>query len=90
MKGIMSELQKLKSTLDAIAVSAKQTGGSLGQFKSKFSGQVGQVQGAIGGSAQRKDQEVIQALQAASKQVDAAVAALEQAAKIATGYGKSL
>ena len=86
----MSELQKLKTTLDGIAASAKQTGGTLGQFKSKFAVQVGQVQSAIGGSAQRKDQEAIQALQAASKQVDAAVAALEHAAKVATGYGKSL
>ena len=86
----MSDLQKLKTSLDAIAASAKQTGGSLGQFKTKFSAQVGQVQSAIGGSSQRKDQEVIQALQAASKQVDAAVSALEQAAKVAAGYGKSL
>ncbi len=86
----MSELQKLKGTIESIASSAKQTGGNLGQFKSKFSAQVGQVQSAIGGSSQRKDQEVMQALQAASKQVDAAVAALEQAAKIASGYGKSL
>jgi ElaB/YqjD/DUF883 family membrane-anchored ribosome-binding protein len=86
----MSELQKLKSTIESLAASAKQTGAGLGQFKSKFSGQVGQVQAAIGGSAQRKDQEVIQALQAASKQVDAAVSALEQAAKVASGYGKSL
>jgi Sec-independent protein translocase protein TatA len=86
----LSELQKLKATLDGIASSAKQTGSSLGQFKSKFSGQMSQVQGAIGGSAQRKDQEVTQALQAASKQVDAAIAALEQAAKVAAGYGKSL
>ncbi|WP_006245066.1 hypothetical protein [Mycolicibacterium tusciae] len=86
----MSELQKLKGTLEQIASSAKQTGGSLGQFKSKFSSQQGQVRQAIGGSAQRKDQEVLQSLDAAAKQVDAAVRALENAAKVATNYGRSL
>lgn len=86
----MSELQKLKQNIQSLASSAKQTGAGLGQFKSKFSSQVNQVQAAIGGSAQRKDQEVVQALQAASKQVDAAVAALEQAAKVASAYGASL
>lgn len=86
----MSELQKLKGTLEQIASSAKQTGGNLGGFKSKFSGHMGQVRAAIGGSAQRKDQEVLQSLDAAAKQVDAAVRALENAAKVASNYGRSL
>lgn len=86
----MSELQKLKGTIESIASSAKRTGSNLGQFKSTFSAQVSQVQAAIGGSSQRKDQEVVQSLNAAQKQVDAAVAALDQAAKIASAYGKSL
>ncbi|MBS1696413.1 MAG: hypothetical protein JST91_29860 [Actinobacteria bacterium] len=86
----MSELQKLKGTLEQIASSAKQTGGNLGQFKAKFSSHQGQVQQAIGGSSQRKDQEVLQSLNAAAKQVDAAVRALENAAKIASNYGRSL
>lgn len=86
----MSELNKLKGTIDSIAQSAKQTGGSLGQFRSKFSQHVSSVQSAIGGSAQRKDQEVISVLQDAQKKVDAAAQALENAAKIASGYGKSL
>ena len=86
----MSELQKLKGTIDSLAGAAKQTGGSLGQFKSKFSTQMGQVRGAIGGSSRRKDQEVINALEAANKQVTLAIAALENAAKIASNYGKSL
>lgn len=86
----MSELQKLKGTLEQISRAAKQTGGNLGQFRSKFNQQQGQVRAAIGGSAQRKDQEVMHALDAASKQVDAAVRALEQAAKVASNYGRSL
>ncbi|MET0932013.1 MAG: hypothetical protein ABWX74_21030 [Aeromicrobium sp.] len=86
----MSDLNRLKGTIDSIASSAKQTGGSLGQFKSKFGQHVTQVQSAIGGSAQRKDQEVISVLQDAQKKVEAAAQALENAAKIASGYGKSL
>ncbi|WLP92147.1 hypothetical protein [Gordonia sp. NB41Y] len=86
----MSELQKLKATIDGLANGAKQTGGSLGQFRSKFTSQMSQVRAAIGGSAQRKDQEVINALEAANKQVATAIAALENAAKVASNYGKSL
>lgn len=86
----MSDLQKLKGTIDTIAQGAKQTGGNLGQFRSKFGQHVSQIQSTIGGSSQRKDQEVISVLQDAQKKVDAAVQALENAAKIASGYGKSL
>ena len=86
----MSELSQLKGTINSIAQSAKQTGGSLGQFKSKFSQHVNSVQSAIGGSAQRKDKEVIGALQDAQKKVEAAAQALDKAAKIAASYGQSL
>ncbi|MFT4298201.1 MAG: hypothetical protein QM597_00970 [Aeromicrobium sp.] len=86
----MSELKNLKGSIDSIARSAKQTGGSLGQFRSTFSQQVSQVQSSIGGSSQRKDQEVISALQDAQKKVEAAAQALDNAARIASAYGKSL
>lgn len=86
----VSELNKLKGTVESIAQSAKQTGGSLGQFRSRFSQHVSSVQGAIGGSSQRKDQEVIAVLQDAQKKVEAAAQALENAAKIASGYARSL
>jgi len=86
----MSELSKLKGTVEGIARDAKQTGASLGQFRSKFSQHVSSVQSAIGGSAQRKDQEVVAVLQDAQKKVEAAAHALENAARIASGYGKSL
>lgn len=86
----MSDIQKVKQAMESIASGTKQTGSSLSAFKSKFSNQMSQVTASIGGSAQRKDKEVVQALQAASKQVDAAIQALDQAAKLASGYGKSL
>jgi len=44
----------------------------------------------MGGSAQGADKQLIEALQAAQRQVDAAVSALEQAAKAAQSYGQSL
>lgn len=86
----MSEIQKLKQTLEGIASTAKQTGGNLNGFKSKFSAQIGTVQSVLSGSSQRADKEVVQALQTASKQVEAAIGALEQAAKVAAAYGRSL
>jgi len=86
----MSTLSTLKSTIDQIAASTKSTAGSLEQFKSKFSQQVSQVQAAIGGSAQGADKKFVASLQGAQKQVDAAVAALQGAAKAAEAYGRSL
>ncbi|MCP3877301.1 MAG: hypothetical protein GY701_02740 [Sulfitobacter sp.] len=86
----MSQLQQLKSQLNGIASDAKTTAGGLSGFKSKFSSAVGQVQSTIGGSAQRTDQQIIQTLRAAEKQVEAAVAALQQAASAAQGYASSL
>lgn len=86
----MSQLQQLKGTIDSIAQGAKQTGGNLAQFKQTFSKHVSEVQGAIGGSSQRKDQEVISSLQDAQSKVEAAAQALESAAKTASSYGQSL
>ncbi len=86
----MSQLQQLKFQLSGIASDAKSTAGGLSSFKSKFSTAVSQVNAAIGGSAQRTDQEIISTLNAAEKQVEAAVHALQQAASTATSYAASL
>lgn len=86
----MSELMKLKSTINSIAGSAKQTAGNLGSFNATFSKQRQSVEAAIKGSSQRKDQEVLNALSQADKQVKAATAALQNAAQIASRYGASL
>jgi hypothetical protein len=86
----MSQLQQLKAQLNAIGGDARSTAGGLASFKSKFSAAVGQVSATIGGSAQRTDQEIIQTLQAAERQVDSAVQALQQAATTATRYAASL
>jgi hypothetical protein len=86
----VSDLQKLKGQLGSISSDAKSTAGGLASFKTKFSRAVGQVQAAIGGSAQRTDQEIVQTLQSAEKQVEEAVQALQQAASTANGYAEKL
>jgi hypothetical protein len=86
----MSQLGQLKQQVGSIGNDAKSTAQGLSGFKSKFSQSVGQVNAAIGGSAQQVDQKMIQTLQAAEKQVDAAIAALQQAAATANQYAASL
>ncbi|MGY1846791.1 hypothetical protein [Blastococcus sp. SYSU DS1021] len=86
----MSQLGQLKQQINSIGNDAKTTAQGLGGFKSKFSQSVSQVSATIGGSSQRVDQQMIQTLQAAEKQVDAAIAALQQAAQSANSYASSL
>lgn len=86
----MSQLGQIKGQIESIAQQAKTTGGQLSAFKSKFSQSASQVQSTIGGSAQSKDKEVVQAIQDAQAKVNAAVDALNQAARVATAYGQSL
>ena len=86
----MSQLQQLKQTISGLADGAKKTGSNLAGFDKTFSQHTQAVQQAIGGSSQRKDQEVVSALQEASKAVKQAVGALQNAAKIASSYGQSL
>ena len=86
----MSQLSQLKQQIDSIGNDAKSTAQGLSGFKSKFSQAVGQVSATIGGSAQQVDRRMIQTLQSAEKQVDAAIAALQQAASAASSYATSL
>lgn len=85
-----SQLGQLKSRVDALASQTNKTATSLGGFEQTFRKQVGEVQQAIGGSAQRKDQEVVDSLTNASRKVQEAVAALQQAARVSTSYAASL
>lgn len=85
-----SQLGNLKRTIDELSKDAQRTGNNLSTFKNTFNKSIGTVSSTIGGSAQRKDQEVIASFQEAAKAVEQAVAALEQAAKIGSQYGQSL
>jgi hypothetical protein len=86
----MSQLSVLKQQIASIGNDAKTTAQGLQGFKGKFSQAVSQVQATIGGSAQQVDQQMISTLQAAEKQVDAAIGALQQAAQAANKYSSSL
>ena len=86
----MSQLSQLKGQIEAVAQQAKSTGDQLSSFSSKFSQASAQVQATIGGSAQGKDREVVQAIQDAQHKVNAAAEALNQASKVASTYGQSL
>lgn len=86
----MSQLAQLKQQIGALSNDAKSTAQGLRSFKGKFSRSVGEVSAVIGGSAQQVDKRMIQTLQAAEKQVDEAIAALEQAAAVARSYAASL
>lgn len=86
----MSQLSQLKGQIESIVQQAKSVAGQLGAFRSRFAQTATEVQSAIGGSSQNKDKEVVQAIQEAQGKVDAAVEALNQAARIASTYGQSL
>lgn len=79
----MSQLGQVKAQVLHIAGDAKSTAGGLSAFKSKFSQAVGQVNATIGGTATGVDKQMIATLQAAEKQLEATVAALQQAAQAA-------
>jgi hypothetical protein len=86
----MSQLSTVKQQLTSVGNDAKTTASGLAGFKSKFSQAVSQVEATIGGTAQGVDKEMIQTLQAAEKQVDAAIAALQQASQAAARFAASL
>lgn len=83
----MSQLGTVKQQLTSITADAKSIAAGT---KSKFSQAVNQVQATIGGTASGTDRDLIQALQAAEKQLDAAVAALLQASQSASKFAASL
>lgn len=86
----MSQLGNLKAQIDALADQSNRMAASLNAFRSQFSGTVNQVQATIGGSAQGKDRALVDQVLAAQRQVDSAVAALQQAAASARSYSSSL
>lgn len=86
----MSQLGSVKQQLTSISTDAKSTASGLTGFKSKFSQAINQVSSTIGGTASGADKEMIQTLQAAEKQLDAAISALQQASQSASKFAASL
>ncbi|WP_242086741.1 hypothetical protein [Microbacterium lacticum] len=86
----MSQLSQLKEAVTNVAKSSRTSGGELQRFIQEFNKQISEVQAQIGGSAQRADQQVIQALQGASNAVQQAIGALENSASVASQYANGL
>ncbi|WP_130013917.1 hypothetical protein [Serinicoccus sediminis] len=86
----MSQLTQVKQQLSSISNDAKTTAAGLQGFRGKFSQAISQVQATIGGTAQGVDRDMIQTLQAAEKQVESAIVALQQASKSANDFAASL
>lgn len=85
-----SQLGQLKSQIDEISRQVTQTAGHIAAFQRTFGTQIGSVTQTIGGSAQRKDQEVINSLQEASVKVQRAVEALQLAGRVSANYSSGL
>jgi hypothetical protein len=86
----MSSLENLRAQIDALALQSERMAANLEAFRSPFANAVAEVQSTIGGSAQRKDRELIERVSAAQRDVQTASAALQQAARTARDYGASL
>lgn len=81
---------KLKQVVNDFAQQANKSSSGLAQLERQFSKQLGDVKAVIGGSSQRKDAEVMGALQEASKAVRTAAESLQRASRIASQYSQSL
>ena len=86
----MSDLKQLKGRLDQIGGEARTTAGNLSTFHGRFKRQVSEIQQAIAGTATKTDQNMIETLNQADRQVAAAIAALQQVAGTASRFGASL
>ncbi|MGH3117768.1 MAG: hypothetical protein ACRDQ2_11800 [Gaiellales bacterium] len=82
----MSDVQRLKEQLHQLAGEAKQAAGGLSGFRSGFVQHIAQVQGLISGTSTGVDRDIAEVLDAASKAVEQAVAALQAAADGCNGY----
>jgi hypothetical protein len=85
-----SQLMALRQQVSALSGDAESMAGALAMLKSRFGSTAAQVLGAIGGSSQQTDRTIVAALQAAEKELDTAIAALQYAAGEGKRYAGSL
>jgi hypothetical protein len=85
-----SQLEQLKGHVQSVASKATGASESLANFRRDFSKQKETVSATLGGSSQRKEQEVIASITAADKAVTEAVQALQIAAKTCRDYAASV
>lgn len=86
----MSKVTELKGMVNAIGQQAKTISGGLTGFKGKFDRSIGDVTATMQGASSGTDRQVIETLQNAQKQVDAAIQALQQAARTCSQYAASI
>jgi ABC-type transporter Mla subunit MlaD len=85
-----SQLEQLKSSLNAFAQSTERTGQSLASQGKDFQKSSQQISALIGGSATSKDREVMAAVAEAQKAVQQASNALAKAARTAKDYASGI
>ncbi|MFG1928562.1 hypothetical protein [Cryptosporangium sp. NPDC048952] len=85
-----SSLVQLRQRLSALSDRSTRTAQQLLAMKQSFSDVIPAVQGAIGGSARRTDQNMVAALQAAEKRLEEASAALQHAANEGKKFANTL
>ncbi|GAA0237238.1 MULTISPECIES: hypothetical protein [Cryptosporangium] len=85
-----SNLVQLRQRLSGLSDKATRTAQQLLAMKQNFSDVIPAVQGTIGGSARRTDQNMVAALQAAEKKLEEASAALQHAASEGKKFASTL
>lgn len=85
-----SSLVQLRQRLSALSDKSTQMAQQLLAMKQNFSAIIPAVQGTIGGSARRTDQNMIAALSAAEKKLEEASAALQHASSEGKKFASTL
>ncbi|HEV2857683.1 MAG TPA: hypothetical protein VGW80_04695 [Solirubrobacterales bacterium] len=85
-----SQLQQLKTALNAFSGTTDQAARALLQQSREYDRAAQEVLALIGGSATGKDREVANAIHSASRAVEQAGQALSQAGRTARNYGASI
>lgn len=86
----MSVLEDLRALTLELSDDTRRTGQNLSTYARTFGKQRDGINRALRGSNQRKDQELMAAVDDADRQVKEAIAALEQASRVARDYAHSL
>lgn len=85
-----SQLNQLKTALQSYAQATDKQAAGLAPLRKACDQSSKDIQRLIGGSAQRKDAEVSQAVAEAQRQIDQAADALRRAATVAKQYASTL
>lgn len=85
-----SQLAKLRTEVEQISTSCSKSASMLENFTRQFQTQIESITRTVGGSAQRKDQEMISSLNAAITAIKNASESLTEAGKTASDYANQM